>query len=598
MIYNIFTNKWIYTVICGLFGLCALAGCSSPQEHKAEADEKVYEIIDQKWQEDFGGKYNYKISDTQPSPDDIQIERALPPSGILTLPEAVTLATSYNRQYQTEKELLYTVALDLILIRHQFEPSFFGKAKGGYAKAGGEDLVGLGTGFDSDQAIREATENRFDPDRLLEQPTGTGFGFDQLLTSGMIISSEIAIGWGRILAGDMAGEALASILRTTVTQPLLRGSGRKIVMENLTQAERNTLYQLRTFNRFRKTFVISIITQYYSVLQLLDTVKNAQENYKTLLGVYERAKKLANAGRLPRFELDRVHQDKLQAHDIYIQAQKEYEQALDVFKIELGLPTISKFQLDFDTLKALSKSQLIKPDFSEDEAVQTALLQRLDLANSADAVTDAQRKVIVAADGLRAGLNIVAKAAIPPQNLTSDAKHFTDRFETFLELDLPLDRVAEQNVFRKTLIALTRWQRDYEQAADTVTLEVRQAWRDLTEAAERYHVQIESLTLARERFDNTLLLLQYGRASSRRVLNAQRNLFDAQNAATEALVGYTIATLNFYRDTGILQVRSDGMWQTAKFVDKKPLPADFPGEENSLILETIEERLETEEFNN
>lgn len=55
--------------------------------------------------------------------------------------------------------------------------------------------------------------------------------------------------------------------------------------------------------------------------------------------------------------------------------------------------------------------------------------------------------------------------------------------------------------------------------------------------------------------------MQYGRASSRRVLNAQNDLFDAQNAATEALVNYTVATLNFYRDTGVLRVRPDGMWQ-------------------------------------
>jgi len=97
--------------------------------------------------------------------------------------------------------------------------------------------------------------------------------------------------------------------------------------------------------------------------------------------------------------------------------------------------------------------------------------------------------------------------------------------------------------------------------ADWVTLEVRQAYRDLTEAAERHRVQIEGLKLARERFEKTLLLMQYGRASSRRVLRAQRDFFDAQIAATEALINYTVATLNFYRDSGVLQVRPDGMWQ-------------------------------------
>jgi outer membrane protein TolC len=121
--------------------------------------------------------------------------------------------------------------------------------------------------------------------------------------------------------------------------------------------------------------------------------------------------------------------------------------------------------------------------------------------------------------------------------------------------------VSEQNVYRKALITLNRRQREYEQAADTVNLQVRQAHRDLTEAAERYKVLSESLELAKRRFNNTFLLLQYGRASSRRVLRAQSDLFDAQNDAGQALVDYKVAILSFYRDTGVLHVRPDGMWE-------------------------------------
>ena len=92
-------------------------------------------------------------------------------------------------------------------------------------------------------------------------------------------------------------------------------------------------------------------------------------------------------------------------------------------------------------------------------------------------------------------------------------------------------------------------------------MDIRQAYRDLKEAAERYKIQSEGLRLAQERFKKTFLLMQYARASSRRVLDAQNALFDAQNDATDALVDYAIATLSFYRDTGVLQVRPDGMWE-------------------------------------
>jgi outer membrane protein TolC len=595
MIYNSSIKKLVCLIICGFMALFSLAGCGR-HDYKAEADEAVYNIIDQKWQDDFGSKVNYKISDTQPSPNDIKIEKVIPASGVLTLQQAVAIATAHNRQYQTEKELLYINALDLRLARHVFEPQLFGGAAGGYSKDGDDEGIGA-------QA---------------------GIGFDQLLASGARISTNVTVAWIEILTGNMQS-GLSSLISATITQPLLRGSDSRIVMENLTQAERDTVYQIRSFNRFRKTFVVSVISQYYLVLQQLDFLKNAGNNHKILTDIYTQTEKLVNAGRLPRYELDRVRQDKLDAQDIYIQARKDYKQALDEFKITLSLPATAEFKLDENEFAALgtvskpdfpknkeeTKNDLTtealdlleeelklialiqtgqddhsqdssrtqdtyaqlekihqrlldelkiasplpsKSGFSEADVIQTALALRLDLANKGDAIYDAERKVLVAKDSLRAGLNLTASTDVSSRGSSDSIAGIG------LELDLPLERMAEANEYRKALITVTQRERDYEEATDIVVLEVRQAHRDLTEAAERHRIQLESLELAQKRFNNTLLLMQYGRANSRRVLNAQADLFDAQNAATDALVGYTVAMLNFYRDAGVLQVQPNGMW--------------------------------------
>lgn len=572
-----FPKKLKYSIIYGLVGLCSLAGCTQ-HNYKKEADEKVYDIIDQKWEEDFGIKANYKISDTKPLPNDIQIERAIPANGVLSLPQAVAIATAHNRDYQLQKETLYTMALDLRLARHQFETQFFARPKIQDAKVDGDRVRTVGAGISPrlnpeklgqdmpvrmpgpDESRRNLAEGgTWRPDQLAIEP---GFGFNRLLMEGTAIGANLAIAWSRLLTGPWKGERFFQVLSGQVTQPLLRGQDRRVVLENLTQAERDTLYQVRLFNRFRKTFVVSVITQYYTVLQRFDAVQNARDNHNTLSWLESRVEKLVDAGRLPRLELERVRQEKLQAQDIYILAEKEYKQALDEFKIALSLPTTVEFQLDESELEALRTAEMTYPDFSETEGVETALYRRLDLTNSADAVIDAQRKVYVAADSLGAELNLQLNANVPLHDLRSDNKNeLGDFFMAALEMDLPLDRVAEQNIYRKALITLSQQQREYEQAADVVKLEVRQSYRDLTEAAQRYQVQLVSLKLAKKRFENTLLLLRYGRASSRRALNAQDDLFDAQNAATEALVNYAIATLNFYRDTGVLQVRPDGMWE-------------------------------------
>jgi hypothetical protein len=508
MICNCFTKKRLVLLICSLVAVYACIGCRSPQDYKVEADEQVYNIIDRKWQDDFGSKANYKISDAEPAPNDVEIKKTLPSDGVLTLPQAVALATANNRQYQLEKELLYTMALDLRLTRHEFESRFFSGATVGYGKEGNDE----GVGSEAD------------------------FGFDRLLADGTRIGTKVAVAWFEVLTGNVRG-GLTSILSATLTKPLLRGSSREVVTENLTQAEQNTLYQIRSFNRFRKTFVVSVITEYYRTLELADAVKNAKQNCHTLEWLCEHVEKLAAVGRVPKEELQRIRQEKLQATDIYIQTEKSYRQALDDFKLwQLSLPVNIELRLDVNELEALRSAGPAKTSFSEPEAVEAALEQRLDLANSRDAVVDAERKVRVAADALRGELNLFAGvdatssgssrltgADALDDDFTADRgrlnpmRRFRDEAAIGVDLELPLDRVAEQNIYRKALITL-------------------------------------------QQCKDTCLLLRYGRASSRRVLNAQRNLFQAQNEAVDALTDYNIATLNFYCAAGVLGVRPDGMW--------------------------------------
>ncbi|MFC1635987.1 TolC family protein [Planctomycetota bacterium] len=533
MMCNRSIRQLVRLVILGLVSLSGLFGCAQPN-YKNDADERAYRIIDQKWDPNFGTKANYKISDTEPLPNDIQMDKEVTSFGVLTLPQAVALATAHNREYQSQREALYIKALDLRLTRHEFETQFFGGAGAGYNADRNDEVIGIET-------------------RL---------GFNRLLAGGTRISVELAGAWAEVLTGNLRS-GLASILNVAVTQPLLRGSDRRIVLENLTQAERDTLYQVRAFNRFRKAFVVSVISQYYIVLQRLDAVKNARNNYMILAWLDERVKDLTDAGRVPRLELDRVRQKKLQAANIYSQADKDYKQALDEFKIMLSLPATAQLELDEIEFEALKLATMTEPEFTEDKVIEAALVQRLDVANSADAVIDAQRKVYVATDGLRPEANLIGTAnAITARRADRQTLDWLrEEYGIGLELDLALDRVPEQNVYRKALITLNQRHREYDLAADMVTLEVRQSHRDLAEAAERYAVLADALKLAKKRFDNTFLLLQYGKASSRRVLTAQNDLFDAQNEAAQALVDYNIATLNFYRDTGALQVLPDGMWK-------------------------------------
>ena len=509
-----------------------VSGCST-EHYKADADKEVYKILEEKWEGDFGSQSNYRISDVDPGEEDMQTVAITEVSGRLNLADAVALATAHNRNYQSQKESLYLSALDLTLARHEFAPQLFGMFGGGYTKTASDETVDAG---------------------------GT-LGLNQALADGAQIGVNIATDWLRYLTGDPQ-TSLGSVLTATVSQPLLKRAGRKIVQENLTQAERYTLYQIRSFNRFRKEFVVQIVSQYFNVLETLDRVENEKSNYERLVISHEQTQMLAESGRRPPLEADQAEQSKLSAWDGYIAAQEDYNQQLDSFKITLGIPTEAIIELDPNELNRLGGTEVAEPQYEESRLIETALGQRLDLMNSRDQVDDAERKVKVAADNLGVELNLVGSANVSTPDGQKPAR-FQFQNGTYgvgLEGDLNLDRKAERNAYRESLISLTQRQRAYDLAQDEVKFDVRQAYRDLREAAARYEIQVMSLELAEQRVESTAMLLHAGRAITRDVLESQRSLLGAQNSRTSALVRYTIANLEFYRDLGILEVRPDGLW--------------------------------------
>jgi outer membrane protein TolC len=526
-----------------LAGFCAAVICvittgCSREHYKSEADDEVYKIINNKWQKDFGQKVNYKVSDVPASPNDVKTEAVT--SGIISLSDAAAMATAGNRDYQKQKESLYLTALDLTLARHQFARQWFGTIDAGYNK--GNDVIS-GENFETANSDAKV-------------------GFNQLLADGGQISANIALDWARFLTGDPR-TSLGSVLSASFTQPLLRGAGREIAQENLTQAERDALYQIRSFNRFRQSFVVSIISDYYFVLQQRDMVTNAENNYKRVAESAARLEMEAEAGRRNRFEVDQAEQNVLNAKNDYVRAVERYEQQLDEFKIRLALPTDANVAIDQNELRALEAMGVSEPNYTVEAAIKTAMVSRLDLANSFDSVDDAVRKVEVAANGLGADLNLVGSAAVNSTERTEFERlqFHKGNYSLGVNADLPLDRLAERNIYRESLIALQQRQREYDNSVDAVKLDVRQAYRQLQESAERYKIQKNSTELAAKRVESTSLLLEAGRLTTRDLLDAQTALLQAQNGLTAALIDHTIAKMSFFRDIGVLQVRPDGMWE-------------------------------------
>ncbi len=530
------------TLLCWLLGIAVIlgfAGACGPEQYKADADEEVYKIIDDKWQDDFGQKTNYTVSDYNDpaSPNDVELAEMVPESGVINLQQAVEIATKFNRDYQTQKESLYISALDLTDERYKYALKWFGTIDGTY------------------------TDNKSNGDDVSLETSG-GVNKAQLFLDGVIVNTGIAIDWVRFLTGDPS-TTLGSILSGDVTVPLLGSGAGKDAQESLTQAERDVLYRIRTFNRYRKTFVVSIISDYYRVLRQKDSVSIAEASYKRLIESTKQLKMEVKVGQRAPSEADEAMQKLLSAENSLVTTQQRYEQGLDRFKIRLSLPTDANIILDQNELTALEEIGVSQPEYTDAEAIEMALARRLDLANTRDAIEDAARKLELAAEGLGVQLDLIGSSDVSSANTTSSGRLQFQKgtYSLGLAADLPFDRKTERNDYRKKLITLEQRQRGYDDESDNVKLDVRQAYRDLTETAESYRIQKIGLELAERRVDEQKLLLEYGRGTMRLLLETEDDLVSAQNDVTSALVDHTIAKMSFFRDVGILQVKPDGMWE-------------------------------------
>jgi outer membrane protein TolC len=587
-----------------------VSGCRSPSVHRENSDDIAYRIVDET-RKSVGHAEPFSIEPPSVSlrkrllldqnllnsgpmslgtadinrpghwPDDEYFDQTDKSAGPgewktestlkLSLFEALQVAARNSREYQSEKEGLFQTALSLDLARESFRTSLASALSG---SLGGERDDGETSGSASSSASADGS-------RKLER--------------GVDLTTEIAVDLTKLLTGDKSS-TLGHSGDASISIPLLRGSGRHIVRESLTQAERNMVYAVYEFELFKKDFAVQVASEYLGVLNRMKQVDTAWENYNQLRESERRARRLADAGRIPEIQVDQATQSELRARDRWVSARQSSASALDSFKVTLGLPPDAGIELDrdeLDRLRAQARAALSldsdekkagedateptwesspgKWEMAEDTALKLAMNRRLDLKVVQGQAEDAQRAVIVAADQLRGELTILGEAGYSSSETSAsdEEEEAEERFSSksrkgfysaLLSIDLPLERTAEAHSYRTSLISLEDAVRDAQSLEDQIKIDVRSGLRNLAEARESILIQAQAVALARRREKSTNLFLQAGRAEIRDLLEAQESLISAEDTLTSVTINYRLAELELQKDLGLLQVNEEGLW--------------------------------------
>ena len=252
-------------------------------------------------------------------------------SNRLSVEDIVELTLINSREFQEQKELLYSVALRLTLQRYDYALKF--------------SPLGNGTAADYRHSrVAGVTENTLSlpTSASVEKTLASGGNLLARFANDVVLTFNGADGFSREVGSELLFDLSQSLLQ------------RDIVFESLTQSERDVVYAARSFARFRKQLFRDAASRYYRLLLAFRAIEiNALDYFSNVRG-FQQALAEFQQDKLPRFQVDQFEQGALRSRSNLNSACNELESSFDELKQFMGIPIETPINLDLSELRQLS----------------------------------------------------------------------------------------------------------------------------------------------------------------------------------------------------------------------------------------------------
>jgi hypothetical protein len=292
----------------------------------------------------------------------------------IKLEQALDLAIINAREFQDRREDLYLAALDVTFQRFSFA-----------AQA-----------LFTEQVIRKTTGREIGNSQ--GWTLNTTAGVSKLFPTGALLMAKLANQVVVDLSGDKPTTAVSNA-SLSLMQPFLQGGGYAVTLEPLTQVERNLVYAMRSYARFRKLFYVAVVAGgsytnnpyglqglsvnlgrgignnltspsvgYLPLLQQLAVLNNQRRNVTALERLLRLYQAFREGGQQSDLQVGQVELQLLNSRSSLLGSStggssgiRGYLDTLDNFKLQLGLPVTVNLDLDDEPLKPI-RQQLARLD--------------------------------------------------------------------------------------------------------------------------------------------------------------------------------------------------------------------------------------------
>ncbi|MBT8358602.1 MAG: TolC family protein [Desulfobacterales bacterium] len=369
--------------------------------------------------------------------------------------------------------------------------------------------------------------------------TGSASDTAESLSAGAVVEKKIALGpkgsiGPRVVRSD-SGQYTTGI-GVSLNIPLFRGFGREYNLNRVDATSHSLRNVRRSYYLQRDRTVVDTVSAIYGIVKQ----ENLERLYRTQVEMYQGHEKTATikekAGLASSIDVYRAKISIKDAEDNLSRTQKSLADAKDRLKLILAIPLSWVIQVT-------APDEYDPVTLREEQALDIALANRVELKQAEDSMDEAIRKSKIAKHNLWPDLNLFMD--YERAGTADDFSQSTDFEENIWRVSLTggssWPKTAEKTAFSQSLISVKTERLKLELKRDEIQREVRAQLEVLKKAENSIKIRQEQIKTAEGKLELAKIKFRHEMADNFDVIESETELENAKvnllSARTEYIVG-------------------------------------------------------------
>lgn len=361
------------------------------------------------------------------------------------------------------------------------------------------------------------------------------------------IGTELSVDASTTINEVNGQDSYVNVVKADIKQPIFRGFGTDVNLENIKQAENDVKTALREIELNKTDLIISVVENYEQIISLTNSIEIELKTVERLDKFSRLTKAREKQGRSTRIDALRAELKLGEANLRLTGLQEEYKSSMISLADMMGCAPTQAF--------ILRSHDLISVDIPEDEeALRLAMSNRLDYAQLIQDQEDAARGVKIARKNLLPDLNVIASYEKSGQGSDFSSANRLNSGIWLVSLnaasDLPLrnEKIAVEQATINQRLSLLK----LDSIKSTILLQVRQGIASYKRTMTELKMAEENHRLAKQKAEIARRLYNSGKSDSFAVSDAEDELFSAQRQLLDSQMQASISAFKFKRILGTL----------------------------------------------